>query len=39
MAYNVQAALAAGYTEAEIADDLAKEEKFNVAAAREGWLL
>jgi hypothetical protein len=36
MAYNVKAALDAGYTEAEIADEIAKEEKFNVAAAREG---
>lgn len=36
MAYNVKAALDAGYTEAEVADEIAKEKKFNAAAAREG---
>lgn len=33
--FNVQAARKAGYTDAEIADYLAKESKFNVAGARE----
>jgi hypothetical protein len=36
MAYNVKAALDAGYTEAEVADEIAKEKGFNVAAARQG---
>lgn len=35
MAYNVKAALDAGYTEAEVADEIAKEKSLNVAAARE----
>lgn len=33
--FNVQGAINAGYSEAEIADFLAKEEKFDTAAARE----
>ena len=36
MAYNVKAALDAGYTEAEVADEIAKEKGFNAAAARQG---
>ena len=33
--FDVQSALNSGYSEAEIADYLAKEEKFNLAGARE----